>query len=164
MPRQISTSKTTRSQCLDLLIAINTSRSQCPVCTRERNKPERKMSWSLIGWKFRLNQLQLRARAKIFVRTKLSTNQRPGNHVSIYVLYLRKYFAPLYRRGPHSEMESWRPSIWTICSPLDLASLANSSWKCWETSPYCPATKQRRAPNPFSVSDNLCGAHRSLPY
>ena len=100
------------------------------------------MSWSLIGWKFRLNELQLRARAKIFVRTKLSTNQRPGNHVSIFVLYLRKYFAPLYRREAHK----FRPKLvtfWNLTSlnlwPFliipnsECPETQNKHWKHWKS-------------------------------
>ena len=95
---------------------------------RERNKPERnkitkivrqnengnEVSQSLIGWESLYFRSDENTEQRLFVGTKiqkLSTNQRPGNFIPIFILYLRKYFVSLYRREmdrvPVREGLSW---------------------------------------------------------
>ena len=64
-----------------------------PVCMREQNKPE----WNKIRKILRRNE---DTEQSFFVRTKiqkLATNQRSGNFVPIFVLYLCKCFVSLNR-------------------------------------------------------------------
>ena len=51
-----------------------------------------------------------------------------------------------WRRRPRSESETGRPSIWEMWAALEAARFFKSEWKSWETSPYCPATKQMSWP------------------
>ena len=51
-----------------------------------------------------------------------------------------------WRRRPRSEAEMWRPSILVIWSAFAVASFERRLWKSCETSPYWPATRQRRSP------------------
>ena len=47
---------------------------------------------------------------------------------------------------PLSETETGRPSMWEMWAALETERFFSSEWKSWETSPNCPATKQKSWP------------------
>ena len=53
-----------------------------------------------------------------------------------------------WRRRPCSETDNGRPSSKEMCLALTEASFLSRSWKSWDISPYCPATRRRISPNP----------------